>query len=64
MPVKRNSRTLNKEDMSHFRIVLNPIELSPEEDKARLKRLCRLIFPHLSVNGTYSQKKKKEKISA
>ena len=60
MPIKRrNSRTMNKEDMSHFQVILNPIELSPEENKARLKRLCKLIFPHLSVDDTYGQKRKK-----
>ncbi len=34
-------------DMSRFQVVLCPVELSPREDQARLKRLCRLIFPHL-----------------
>ena len=58
---RRNSKTVNGKDMSRFQVVLNPIELSPEENKARLERLCKLIFPYLSIDDTYSQKRKKRK---
>ena len=61
MPSRRNSKTVNGKDMSRFKIILNPIELSPEENKARLERLCKLIFPHLSIDDTCSQKRKKIK---
>ena len=44
---KRVKRTAGKEELRHFKVIVRPIALSPEENQARLRRLCRLIFPHL-----------------
>lgn len=61
MASRRSSKTVNAKDMSRFKVILNPIELSREENKARLERLCNLIFPYLSIDDTYSRKRKKIK---
>ena len=43
---KRSCMTMGKEEIAKMKVILRPVALSPEEDKARIKRLCRLIFPH------------------
>jgi len=45
---KKLKQNLNKMDISQFKIFLKPVALSVSENNARLKRLCRLIYPHLA----------------
>ena len=53
---RRIKRTVGKEELRHFKIVLNPIPLTPAESKARMEQLYILLFSPLKK----VKKRKKE----
>ena len=57
---KRLKRTVGKEELRHFKIILNPIPLTPAESKARMEQLYSLLFsPKKELD--FSSKKRKNK---
>ena len=41
---KRIKKTVGKEELRHFKVILNPIILTPAENKDRIEQLYELIF--------------------